>query len=224
MHEHSEKRFKAVIFDLDGTLLDTLRDIAEAMNRTLVAFGLKPYPIEAYKNFVGEGARVLAEKVLPQKLRTKENIEHLRQQFINDYRSNWNHYTKPYDGIPELIDTLVQMGIDLAVLSNKPHEFTTACVESFLAKWPFKIALGEKEDIPRKPDPKGATIIAKELDILPSEIIFVGDTKIDMVTAQNAKMFPCGVLWGFRTQEELLKNGAKALLKKPMDLINLFHS
>ena len=215
------KGLRAVIFDLDGTLLDTLRDIAEAMNRSLSAMGFPTHEIKAYRQFVGEGATVLAQRVLPEGLRHEEKIHALRELFIKDYRSNWNRYTRPYPGITGLLDTLKELRVPMAIFSNKPHYFTENCVREFLDRWPFQMVLGESESCPRKPAPDGALKIADAIGIDPGEIVFVGDTKIDMLTAQNAGMYPCGVLWGFRDREELLQHGAQSLLEHPGDLIDL---
>ena len=216
-----DKRFQAVIFDLDGTLLDTLRDIAEAMNRALAHLDLPPHEIEAYRQFVGEGATVLAQKVLPEGHRTDAMTKRLRDLFIKDYRSNWNIYTRPYPGIRELLDELVKARIPMAVLSNKPHYFTVVCVETFLDRWPFTIVLGESETCPKKPSPAGALRIAHELNLHPRDFLFVGDTRIDMITANRAGMYPCGVLWGFRGKEELFASGAKSMVEHPLEIIDL---
>jgi len=218
------KNFQAVIFDLDGTLLDTLKDIAEAMNRALAALGLPTHEIGAYRQYVGEGATVLAQKVLPEGLRTEAMIKDLRELFIKDYRSNWNNHTRLYPGIAELLDELQKADIPTAVFSNKPHYFTEACVKTFLDRWPFKAVLGESESCPRKPAPDGALRIAKDLGLDPHSFLFVGDTKIDMITAQRAGMHPCGVLWGFRTKEELIANGAKSIIEHPLELTYLLSS
>ena len=212
------KKLNAVIFDLDGTLLDTLKDIGEAMNRALRSLGYPTYPISAYRQFVGEGATVLAEKVLPPEERNEEKIQLLRSLFIEDYRSNWKVHTRPYPGIEDLLDALTRLGIPMAVFSNKPHYFTRACVETFLSAWEFELVLGEGEECPRKPDPSGALKIADSIGKAPDEIMFVGDTKIDMQTARNAGMVPCGVTWGFRTRDELQDHGAAYIVDHPMEI------
>ncbi len=214
-------RFKGVIFDLDGTLLDTLRDIAEAMNRALTRRGFPAHPTSSYKQFVGEGAGTLARKVLREEDRTEGNIERLREEFIKDYRSNWAIHTRPYKGIVELLERLEKRGIMMAVLSNKPHWFTVQCVKRFLGGFNFIACLGESDETPRKPEPKGALVIKEMMGISEREILFVGDTKIDMQTAINASMTPCGVLWGFRDREELMRNGAEYIAEHPMAIENL---
>ena len=212
------KKLNAVIFDLDGTLLDTLRDIGEAMNRALKSLGYPTYPISAYRQFVGEGATVLAEKVLPPDEKNKDNILLLRDIFIKDYRSNWKTHTRPYPGIEELLDALTLQRVPMAVFSNKPHYFTKACVDTFLSRWRFELVLGEGEGCPRKPDPTGALRIASSMGRAPHEVLFVGDTKIDMETAKSAGMRPCGVTWGFRTRDELLAHGAAFIVDHPMEI------
>ena len=221
MNELAKERPRAVIFDLDGTLLDTLQDIGEAMNRSLQKLGLSPYPLDAYRQFVGEGATVLAEKVLPPPMRTEDNIKRLRDIFISDYRANWNIHTRPYDGVAELLDVLSKQRVPMAILSNKPHYFTKACVEEFLDRWAFQMVLGEGEGCPRKPDPEGALMIARHTGIKPEGFLFVGDTKVDMLTARNAGMTPCGVTWGFRDRGELEAHGARLLVDNPFQVAEI---
>ncbi len=215
---------KGVIFDLDGTLLDTLRDLAEAMNVVLKARGLPTYPLEKYRYFVGEGATVLVKKALPPRLHQPQIITEVLQEFLNQYGKNWDIYTQPYPGIPELLDTLQAQNIIMTILSNKVHDFTVQCAKKFLAQWNFSKIYGERPNIPRKPDPAGALAIAKELNLKPENFVFVGDTAIDMETANRAGMFGVGVTWGFRPKEELIEAGAKAIINKPEELIKIIDS
>ena len=141
--------------------------------------------------------------------------------FRNAYAQTWENRTRPYEGIPEMLDTLTEQGLKLAVLSNKPDDFTKKCVASFLSLWPFEFITGYHTGIPRKPDPGGALEIAARLDTWPEQILYLGDTDIDMKTATAAGMFPVGALWGFRSAEELKKNGAKAVIDHPLDLLGV---
>jgi phosphoglycolate phosphatase len=216
--------YKAVIFDLDGTLLDTLEDLGNAGNRVLTARGFPTHEIDAYRYFIGDGATTLITRALPEEKRSDEIISTCLEEYRQDYSRNWNVNTKPYDGVEEMLDALVAHGFKLAILSNKPHEFTKQCVTGFLSKWTFDAVFGQRDPIPRKPDPAGALKIAGELKTAPSDFLYLGDTAIDMKTAIAANMFPVGALWGFRSAEELQQNGAQVLLKRPMDIMNILNT
>ncbi len=213
--------YKAVLFDLDGTLLDTIEDIGDATNRILEQNGFPVHSMDTYSRFVGDGARNLIIRVLPEDKRVDTIIHPCLDAFLEDYGRNWNVKTAPYDGIPELLDTLTAHKLKMAVLSNKPHEHTKQCMEGFLSDWNFEVVFGQRDGVPRKPDPAGALEIAEQLNIPPSEFLYLGDTEIDLKTSIAAGMFPVGVLWGFRSAEELRGNGAKTLIKRPLDVMNL---
>ncbi len=209
------------LLDLDGTLLDTLMDIGEAMNRVLMKHGLPAHPMSDYRYFVGDGATMLVKRAIPQDLRKEDKIEELKREFLHDYGLNWRVHTRVYPGIADMLDFLSDQGIKLTVLSNKPHEFTLQCVNTFLSDWHFEIILGERKGIPRKPDPAGAIEIAKAISTPPQQFVYLGDTSIDMKTAVTAGMFPVGVSWGFRDIDELIKNGARKVVDHPRELIDL---
>jgi len=210
---------KAVVFDLDGTLLDTLEDIAESMNNVLQKRGFPIHPLGAYRNFIGDGARMLINRSLPAGERIEKIIAECSASFKEEYLRNWNKTTKPYDGIVKTLDELVKNKLKLAVLSNKPDIFTKMCVNEFLDSHKFQVVLGQRDDIPPKPDPTGAKLIADHLRIEPGHILYIGDSGVDMKTAIYAGMVPIGVLWGFRPKEELIKNGAKAVISSPQEII-----
>jgi phosphoglycolate phosphatase len=209
----------AVIFDLDGTLIDSLADIGSAMNRTLERHGLPTHSLAAYRTFVGEGVEKLTERALP------ADRQELKERIALDYRRDYAAHalgeTKLYPGIPAMLDALSARGNRLAILSNKPHEPTQALVKSLLSRWQFDMALGERPSVERKPHPRAALEIAQALQKSPGECYFVGDTAIDMRTAVAAKMTPVGVLWGFRGRNELLGAGAAHLLEEPSGLLGL---
>jgi phosphoglycolate phosphatase len=211
-------RYKALIFDLDGTLLDTLKDLAGAGNRVLSSMGLPTHPVSAYRIFVGDGMQTLLTRILPENKRTRAVIEEAIDRFREDYSLNWQVDTASYDGIEEMLDKLVSMGCLMSILSNKPDEFTRICVDQLLPQWKFWPTLGQRADIPKKPDPHGALEITRTLNVEPSQILFVGDTSVDMQTASNAGMDAVGVLWGFRTADELRDNGARYLIQHPSEL------
>jgi len=211
--------YKAVVFDLDGTLLDTLEDIGDSANRVLAERGLPTHQMDDYRYFVGDGARELVIRSLPENAKDSETVNACVEEFRKDYRQNWQVKTRPYDGIREMLDALEDRGLKMAVLSNKPHEFAVKCVETFLSDWEFEIVYGERDSVPRKPDPTGALEITEHLKISPTSFIYLGDTGIDMETAACVGMFPVGALWGFREKQELLDHGAKLLIKRPMDIL-----
>ncbi|MFC1854155.1 HAD family hydrolase [candidate division CSSED10-310 bacterium] len=212
---------KAILFDLDGTLLNTLSDLANAVNRVLLNKGFPTHKIDAYRYFVGDGAEMLIKRALPNEKQEPETIRECLQAFQVQYEQNWANETIPYDGITEMLDGLHGRGLKLAVLSNKPHDATVRCITSLLPDWSFDIILGQREAVPRKPDPAGALEIADTLKISPSAFLYLGDTAIDMKTARAAGMFPVGALWGFRTAAELSENGAGALIIHPSEIFKL---
>ena len=217
-------KIKAVIFDLDGTLLDTLDDLASAGNRVLRAAGLPVHPIERYRYFVGDGLQSLVERILPAGGRKEEQVHDLIAAFRKDYGSNWKVKTRLYNGVAEMLDGLQERRIKMNVFSNKPHDFTAACVEEFMGAWTFQIVLGQRGGRPRKPDPAGAFEIARSLAADPRDILYLGDTATDMKTACAAGMIPVGALWGFRTEDELRESGALHLVSHPLEVLDLIHA
>jgi len=212
---------KAVLFDLDGTLLDTIEDLADSMNVVLTRMGFPTHSVAAYKYHVGDGVRELAVRVLPQDHQDEETIKKCIAAMRQEYGNRWDKKTRPYPGIPELLDALTARGIKMAVLSNKPDATTKVVVAKLLPWWRFDVVAGERAGIPRKPDPGAALSIAEQLGIAPQEWLYLGDTNTDMKTAVAARMYPVGALWGFRTADELLASGAKVLVKYPVDLLAL---
>ena len=213
--------YEAVVFDLDGTLLDTVDDIGDAANRVLSNRGLPTHSMSTYRLFIGEGVRILFTRAIPKERRNPDLINACIAEFIEDYRYTYNVKTRPYHGVPELLDVLKQRGLKLAILSNKPDPITKDCVAFFLSDWEFHVVLGQHDSIPRKPDPQGALEVSERLGIPPSKCVYLGDTAIDMKTAVSAGMFPVGVLWGFRSFEELKKNGARVVIDEPMQLMDI---
>jgi phosphoglycolate phosphatase len=214
-------RFQAVIFDLDGTLLDTLDDIADSANSVLKQFGYPTHPVEDYRFFVGDGVEMLIRRVLPEGERTDDLVGRGVGRMREEYGRNWNVKTKPYAGVPSMLDALAARNVKLAVLSNKPDEFTRACVEGLLPAWRFDVVAGQGPDVPHKPDPGGALWVARKLGLPPERIVFLGDSGNDMRAAVSAGMYPAGALWGFRPREELEASGARALMDRPEDVVAL---
>ena len=213
--------FKAVIFDLDGTLLDTLSDLGDSMNIVLERHGLPSHDLESYKYMIGDGVEFLVKRALPESITDDDSVKEFIVKYRSEYKKNWNNKTRPYDGIVELLEKLYSLGLQLAVLSNKPHDSTELCVREFLPFNKFDIILGHRPGKNPKPDAAGAFEIAEKLNIPPDQILYLGDTSVDMKTAVAAGMYPVGVLWGFRTEEELLKNGAKATINRPDELLKI---
>jgi phosphoglycolate phosphatase len=213
--------YKGVIFDLDGTLLDTLEDLGDAVNRVLAAKGFPTHNLDTYRSFVGNGAAMLITRALPEDKRNPETIRACLEAYCEDYGQNWKVKTTVYDGIPQMLDELTACGLKLAVLSNKPHEFTKLCVTDLLPKWNFDVALGQRDGVPLKPDPAGALETAAMLNILPREFLYLGDSAVDMQTAIAAGMFPVGVLWGFHPMDELQEGGAQVLIERPLEILRL---
>lgn len=214
-------RYNAVIFDLDGTLLDTLEDLAAAGNRVLAGAGLPVHPVERYRYFVGEGLRVLIERIVPPDRHDPGLLAGLVAAFSEDYGRNWHVRTRVYDGVPELLTALASEGVSLNVLSNKPHAFTLLCVRELLPHWRFQEVSGLREGMARKPDPGGALRIAERIGLPPAEILYLGDTATDMRTAVAAGMHPVGALWGFRTAGELRESGAAVVATHPLEVLKV---
>jgi len=208
---------RAVIFDLDGTLLNTLDDLADAANAVLSALGYPVHPVERYKQFVGDGVAMLIKRALPADAAADEqkalDLMHV------EYKARLHGKTRPYPGIPALLDALRARNIAMAVLSNKLDRFARATVEDFFGRWPWAAIMGESQRYPRKPDPAGALAIAEKLGIPPAQFLFVGDSPMDMACALGAGMTPVGVTWGFRARPTLEAAGGKIFIDAPIDLL-----
>ena len=213
--------YQAVIFDLDGTLLDTLEDIGDAANRVLSARGFPVHPIDAYRFFVGNGVAVLITRALPEDQRDAETVRSCLEAYRADYGRHWNVKTRLYDGVSAMLDALTTRDLKLAILSNKPHEFSQECVREFLSTWSFDVVFGQRDGVPLKPDPTGALAIAHTLGIPSAAFLYLGDTAVDIKTAIAAGMTPVGVLWGFRSMEELRESGATILIEQPLEILGL---
>lgn len=213
--------YKAVMFDLDGTLLNTIEDLTDAMNAMLGKHGFSAHSVDACKYFVGDGVEQFVQRALPAEHRDAATIAAVAKEYKVEYGKRWDAKTRPYDGIVPLLDALAARGLKLTVFSNKPDEFTKLTVQKFLPGVAFDAVAGAKTHVPKKPDPSGALEVALALDIKPAEFLYVGDTNTDMQTARSAGMFAVGATWGFRTPEELLSSGAQVLIDHPMDLLKL---
>jgi phosphoglycolate phosphatase len=214
-------KFQAILFDLDGTLLDTLADIANATNAALTRLGFPAHPRDAYRYFLGDGMDCLVRRAVPDENHDGEMLKKCHDAILDEYESCWAENTRPYPGMTELLAELDRRGIAKAVLSNKPDQFTKKTVERLLPDFQFEIVRGATPDTPIKPNPAGALRISAELDIPVERFIYLGDTNTDMQTAVAAGIFAAGALWGFRTAEELSASGAQVLLSTPIDVLKL---
>ena len=213
--------YEAVLFDLDGTLLNTLEDLGASMNRALARLGFPPHPVASYKIFVGEGISVLAERALPPDRRDEASIKACVEAMGEEYAVHCMDATVPYDGIAAMLNDLSKRTIKLAVLSNKPHAMTRLLVGHYFPRTIFHSVNGARDGVPQKPHPLGAIEAARQLRIDPSRFLYLGDSGVDMDTATSAGMFPVGALWGFRDARELLAHGAKALIEHPPELLKI---
>jgi len=212
-------KFKAVIFDLDGTLLNTLEDLTDSMNCVLKRNRLPEHNLAAYRYFVGDGIEMLVRRALPFEVASENDFQRFVREMKSEYASRWLLKTRPYPGVPEMLAAFAAAGIAMAVLSNKPDDASNEIVKSLLPNIDFRIVLGATPERPKKPDPSAALEIASRLGISPEDFLFMGDTTIDMQTACAAGMFPVGALWGFRPAEELIASGAKVLAAEAQNFI-----
>ena len=206
--EFDAVKFDAVIFDLDGTLLDSLEDIASAANQVLADLGRRTYPVAEYKELVGDGLGMLFERALPDCAGLPDLKADCMRRFEEAYSECWNNRSKPYDGILGLLETLRDRTVTLSVLSNKADAFTKRCVEYFFPGVRFEHVLGQTERFPRKPDPASVRWLVTQLGVDVGRIAYVGDTNTDMKTALGGGLKAIGVTWGFRPESELLAAGA----------------
>jgi phosphoglycolate phosphatase len=215
-------KYRCVLFDLDGTLVDTIADIALSMNRALEESGFPPRKIEEYPAMVGRGIRNLARDCLAPEARNDQNASLVAEKAAALYQKSPVVYSKPYPGIQELLAALSQRKVHTAVLSNKPDAVTRLVVGRLFPPGNFELVQGEIPDFPRKPDPSAAWDILVNLGCTPREAILVGDSEVDMETARNIGCFPLGVSWGFRSVQVLERAGAARIIDRPEELLDLF--
>ena len=209
--------YLSIIFDLDGTLLDTLTDLADTANEVLARHSFPQHSRNAYKQFVGDGLFVLMQRIVP--AGTKEKVvQQCCDLFTDLYSKNWRRKSCPYDGIDDMLSALKSRGIVLAVLSNKPHEFTKHFIDEFFPGELFSAVYGQRNGFAKKPDPATALQIAKECSMRPRDMLFVGDSGVDIKTGKAAGMATAGVSWGFRSVQELTENNADVIVNSPLEL------
>jgi phosphoglycolate phosphatase len=213
--------FEAAIFDLDGTLVDSIEDIADSMNRVLSENHFPVHSLAAYKIFVGRGLLNLTRVSLPATAQDEKTVMACYERMQEIYNDRCTEKTKPYDGIIPLLNELKSRELKLAVFSNKADKFTRKIVQALMPGY-FDIVIGMTTEELKKPNPACALKISEHFGTRPENMVYLGDTGIDMQTARNAEMYGVGVLWGFRTKEELISAGAKAIVSHPLDLTSLF--
>lgn len=215
-------RFKAVIFDLDGTLIDSKEDLGMATNRVLGSRGYAAWPVEQYGIFMGHGLRALTEQALPEASRTDEEIDRCHALILEDYGRNCMVKTRLYAGIDKVLDYLSQTGVRMAVLTNKPHAIACKIVEGLLGAWHFDFVQGGQEGLPLKPEPEGVHRFCQQVQVESRETLFVGDSDVDVMTASNAGLCCLGVSWGFRGRRELEEAGAWRVIDRAEEMTGLF--
>jgi phosphoglycolate phosphatase len=217
----NKSQVKAIIFDLDGTLLNTLDSLARCYNRVLEKAGFPVHPSEAYKNFIGDGAKKCVERCLPESHRDTVTVERILVQQQADYAAHWQEDVTLYSGIADLLATLQSDSIPMAVLSNKDHAFVEQCVTYYLPNNRFAAVQGYSNDVPHKPDPTGALRVIEQLGFKANQVAMIGDTSMDILTAHAAGMISIGVLWGFRDVQELNEAGADYIVETPQQILGL---
>ena len=217
MESSMKTGFKAALFDLDGTLLYTLEDLADSLNYVLSQEGLPTHVSDEYRLMVGDGLEALVVRSLPEGLRIPAHVRPILRAFSERYRQNQCLKTRPYPGVAEMLAGLKAKGVRLAILSNKAHLNTVEVVEHFFPRV-FQAVLGMRPDVPAKPDPAGALEIAGSFSLKPEQCLYLGDSDVDMKTAVAAGMYPVGVSWGYRAVRELQKAGAAEIINSPEEL------
>ena len=208
-----------VIFDLDGTLLNTIGDLAVACNAVLAMRGLPQHTYDEYCHFVGNGIMRLVERALPEELRTPYTVAAVRADFVKYYTEHIDVYTKPYEGIPELVAEIARRGIRIAVASNKTQPFVEKIVKHYFGENGFDQILGSSDSRPKKPSPEIISVILENAGMTPEQAVMIGDSNVDIRTAKNAGVHSIGCTWGFRGRDELAEAGADDLAEKPEDLL-----
>ena len=210
---------KLVLFDLDGTLINSIDDLADSTNYALQQCGLPLHTVDEYKYFVGNSVDPLIRRALPEEEKENQELfDRVKKIYLSYYAAHSKDKTRPYPGISDLLSRCNKAGVLVAVVSNKPDDITADVVRYYFPQIHFAATMGPKEGIPKKPDPAGVFKIEEYLGLAPEDFLYVGDTSVDMRTGKNAGLFTVGVLWGFRTGDELCGAGASYLVRSPEDI------
>lgn len=213
--------YNLVVFDLDGTLADTLMDLAHSINSALKSENLPVHPVESYNQFVGNGINNLIKQVLLEKGSNEQLCKKVKAYFDSYYPQHLCDYTKAYDGMRELLDELSALSVKTAVHSNKPHIYVPQILEKLYPNHKFEIAWGHKECNERKPSPQALNLMIEQLGCDKESTLYVGDSDVDVYTAHNAGVKVCGVEWGFRGRDELISAGADFIAKDAENLLSI---
>ena len=212
-------KYKAAIFDLDGTLINSLEDLADSANAMLESYGFPTHPVEPYKYFVGNGSRKLIERCLPKEQASDPAfVDEALERYKHIYGQHTQDKTHVYNGIMEMLNELKKRNIPMGICTNKHQSAAEDIVNAMFPAGMFQSIMGDQKGLPRNPDPKKVLMIAEKFGVAPEEVAYFGDTSVDMDTAKNAGFLAIGVLWGFRPKEELVEHGADVLLETPMEL------
>ncbi len=212
---------KLIIFDLDGTILNTIADLGNSTNYALKQLGYSTHDIPSYRFRVGNGINKLFERALPEGEKTQENVLRVRKLFIEHYNVHCTDATSPYENMPQLLDTLSQRGLKLAVASNKYQVATSKLVEHFYGNIPFVAIFGQRDGVERKPCPDVVFEIIKLAGVEKEDVLYIGDSGVDMETALNAGVTACGVTWGFREKAELEQFHPAYIVDEPQAILSL---
>lgn len=216
------KKYKGIIFDLDGTLLNTIEDLTDSVNDVMKYYHFPEHDVYACKMMVGNGFRKLITRALPEEKQNDESfIDEAQAQFAKAYHNRYLNKTVPYEGIIDLLEQLKEQGVKIAINSNKRTDYTEALADKFFKDQNMTAVYGERESegIPKKPDPTAALEIAKQMNLSAEDVLYIGDSKTDMKTGQNAGMDTIGVAWGFRGSKELRENHATYIVEKPEEIL-----
>jgi phosphoglycolate phosphatase len=214
-------KYKAVIFDLDGTLLDTISDISDSFNATLKKYNYPTFSEEKYKYFVGKGIDVLIHRIMERLEMADSEFEKLKQGYIEEYAIRHNAKTKVYSGIMDLLNELKRDKVKVSILSNKPHFQTIEVIQYYFKNFDFDLVYGKKPEFDIKPNPASALDLIAKLNLSAEDVLYIGDTDTDIETAINASFTSVGVLWGFRKKLELINAGANYIVEKPIDIYKI---
>lgn len=212
---------KAVLFDLDGTLANSLIDLAAATNQALLKAGYPQREVDNYRYYAGDGIPKMIERALPENARSKEIIDSIKADFLQYYNVHYNDSTDTYKGVPELLEALEQKGIIMAVVTNKAQPFAEKVINKLFGNKYFSLIFGQRDGVPNKPDPTLTLMAMRELNVKAEECIFLGDSGMDVATGVNSGAYPVGELWGFRDEDELRLNGAKRIITEPCELLEI---
>ena len=216
-----ELKYQAAIFDMDGTLINSLEDLADSVNDAMEHYGYPIHTLQEYRYFVGNGARKLIERSLPKdKSNDPDYVSEVLEYYNGCYEKRLTNKTLPYEGIPEMLEKLQSMNIPMGVCTNKQQFAATEIANKLFPKDMFKSVIGDSKGMPRKPDPTKVLKIAEQFKVEPKYIAYFGDTSVDMETAHNAGFLSVGVTWGFRPKSELIESGAEILINYPSELWN----